>query len=344
LTAADQVSPLYVLGKSCPYCHESPDVAMRKLIDRRHAKITSIVTPLPGSRPYDNFRPMYVARRHDGLTVLDSLDALHPHVGRMYWQDRCRESRIYRDRVPISAEDLVRAGDRIEHLFPNTIEPDVNPQIEILHEDDALVVVNKPAPLPMHPCGRFNRNTLSHILELVYKPLCLRIAHRLDANTSGVVVFSKTRAIASKVQPQFQNGYVRKIYLARIQGCPEWDQTTCRQPIGTETITAGARPPDPNGLAAITDVAILRRFPDDTSLAQVIPRTGRTNQIRIHLACLGFPIVGEATYLRSGVVAEQQTLDLAAEPLCLHSSSIKLLHPLINEWVEFRAPDPAWVS
>jgi RluA family pseudouridine synthase len=342
LSGDDQRSPQYVFGESCPYCYVPPEAKMKKLLAERQQALELLVTPLPGSRPYDNYRPMYVSSRHDHLTVIDFLDANHPHLGRDRWIAECSQSRILRAATPLSPDATVRAGDRIEHLFPDTVEPDVNPNIAIIHEDDAIVVVNKPAPLPMHPCGRFNRNTLSYILGKVYKPLQLRIAHRLDANTSGVVLLCKTRAVAAKVQPQFQSGGVSKVYLARIEGWPEWDGVVCREPVGVETTVAGARLVDPCGQSAVTEIQVVRRLPDGTSLVRAVPRTGRTNQIRIHLSFLGFPIVGEATYLRSQTIGDAQTLDVSAQPLCLHSLSLELCHPITNERVQYMAAQPPW--
>ena len=99
--------------------------------------------------------------------------------------------------------------------MPAKREPDVNAAIEILHEDEAIVAINKPAPLPMHPCGRFNRNSLTHILNQVYRPLRLLPVHRLDADTTGVVVFAKNREVARKLQERFEAGQcTRRTLLA----------------------------------------------------------------------------------------------------------------------------------
>ena len=94
------------------------------------------------------------------------------------------------------------AGERFHHVLPGTIEPEVNADIQILFEDKSIVVVNKPAPLPIHPCGQFNRNTLMHIMAEAYRPERPRVAHRLDANTTGIVVMSRTRHMAGLLQPQ----------------------------------------------------------------------------------------------------------------------------------------------
>src|SRR6185503_19535585 len=110
------------------------------------------------------------------------------------------------DRRPVPANDTVRSGERYLHKLEQIVEPKVNPRFQILHEDEALVVLNKPAPLPMHPSGRFNRNTLQYFLNALYYPQKPRPAHRLDANTTGLVLVTRTRHFAARLQPQFARG------------------------------------------------------------------------------------------------------------------------------------------
>ncbi len=188
LTASEQQSPLYVPGESCPFCHQTPE---EKLHQRRQAfaeLLQRTVAPLPGATPYDHRRPMNVPARFDGLSLLEMLVRWHPHVGREHWREECRAGRLEGERGVLMADSVVRAGERIEHLLPAISEPDVSVAIELLFEDDDLVVLNKPAPLPMHSGGRYHRNTLMNLLQPIYKNCKLRAVHRLDANTSGVVV------------------------------------------------------------------------------------------------------------------------------------------------------------
>ncbi len=116
---------------------------------------------------------------------------------------------------------------------------------------------DKPAPLPLHPSGRFNRNTLQSILNQVYRPQKIRPVHRLDANTTGVVVFARTRQFANRLQSQFAAGEVEKYYLARIQGHPPESQFTCDAPIGSSATELGGRAIDEQGLAARTEFRVL---------------------------------------------------------------------------------------
>src|SRR3954447_5486308 len=200
LTKEEQLDSRYVPNQSCPYCFKSFEEQMALTLARRHEAIRKVVSPLPGSEPYDNFRPVSVPEDCDGKTLVEALCRVVKHVPRAEWELECARGLIVnRERLPISAGQVVRAGERYLHKFPNVVEPDVNGNVEVLHEDEALIVVNKPAPLPMHAGGRFNRNTLQFILNAVYYPEKPRQAHRLDANTTGLVLLTRSRHFASKL-------------------------------------------------------------------------------------------------------------------------------------------------
>ncbi|MFO0818008.1 MAG: RluA family pseudouridine synthase [Pirellulales bacterium] len=343
LTAADRQDRRYVPEQSCPACFVTDDEQRLRTLTARESAIRRATTPLPGSEPYDNFRPLKIANQHDGLSLLRALTEMFPHLTPEYWSERFSQDLLLDEgRQPVAPEQRVRLGERYLHRMPAHSEPPVNVAIRVLHEDAALVVVNKPAPLPMHPSGRFNRNSLQWILNQVYQPQKLRPVHRLDANTTGVVVFARTRHFAGQLQTQFAASAVEKHYLARIQGHPPQDSFACDASIGSDTTDLGARAVDEQGLAARTEFHVLQKFDDGTSLVAARPLTGRTNQIRVHLWHLGWPICGEQTYLPNQRLGETQTHDVAAPPLCLHAQRISFLHPLTKERVHFECPAPSW--
>ncbi|MEZ6088059.1 MAG: sulfurtransferase [Pirellulaceae bacterium] len=346
LSIEDQQSPSYVPGVSCPHCFKTIEQCVRERCEVRNRRIAEFIDPLPGSVPRDNYRPISVSQKCNGMLLIDLLDRAHPHVGRDVWRQRCEQGNLLLNGMPVSPDHQVKLGQRFLHKIPLEIEPDVNAAIKILHEDESIVVANKPAPLPMHPSGRFNRNTLVSILKAVYAPEQLRIAHRLDSNTSGLVVLSRSKAAARRIQPQFEQGAVEKTYLARVHGQPPDDDFFSDVAIGTEPVQAGLRTVDPQGQQARTEFRVVRRYEDETSLLEVRPMTGRTNQIRIHLWNLGYPIVGDPSYLADGKLGETQTLDTQSPPMCLHAwkLSFKLDINRPESRRAFVAPLPAWAS
>lgn len=344
LTAEDQSDARYVAGKSCPFCFKTPAEEMAMRISAREDLIRKAASPLPGSVPSDNFRPFVIPSKFDGCEILEVLAALFSHTPRANWE------RVFKDACLLDSQHgavepnlIARAGERFYRKIPAEVEPAVSADIRILHEDEAIVVINKPAPLPIHPSGRFNRNTLQAILQTVYHPQKPRPAHRLDANTTGLVIFTRTRHFAKFVQPQFERGEVQKTYLARVGGHPLKDTFSCDAPIGDEPVSAGARQVDEvNGLPARTEFRVLRRDADGTSLLEARPLTGRTNQIRLHLWHLGFPICGDPVYLPGRRLGGLQTLEMGEPPLCLHAWKLNFRHPLTKEATSFEAPPPGW--
>ena len=313
-------------------------------IDLRHEAIRRAVTPLPGSLPRDHFKPLNIPGHCDGLTLLAALGRMVGNVSPAEWLAEFAGGRVVGlDQRPAEATHIVRAGQRYRHLFPDMTEPEVNGAVEILHEDEALIVLNKPAPLPMHAGGRFHLNTLQHILDTAYHPEVPHPAHRLDANTTGLVLVARTRAFVRPLQRQFAEGQVRKTYLVRLAGPLPAEEFHSAEPISAGVGEGCSRIVDrENGLAAHTEFRAVRSLPDGTHLVEARPLTGRTNQIRVHLWHLGLPVKGDPLYLPGQTLGRTQTLAPGDPPLCLHAAQIAFLHPLSREPVEFKAPLPAW--
>ena len=262
LRPGDRLDPRFEEGQSCPCCYVSKEELSARMLSERQVALKQATNPLPGSVPCENQRPLNVPARFDGWTVLDFLCGILGHIPREQWQRVCDEGRFRKraggtsrddarpeNTCPVAFDDIVRAGERYIHVQQSSVEPDVNVDIRIIHEDEAIIVVHKPAPLPMHPCGRFNRNTLQYILGKLYHPQSPRPAHRLDANTTGLVLFARSRHFASRLQRQFeQQGStgIEKEYLARVQGHPVDDEFECRVPISDEPGLAGSRTIDWN--------------------------------------------------------------------------------------------------
>jgi len=313
---------------------------------------------LPGCEPYENRRLMRVGQPMDGSTLIDFLQRLHPPTPTQQWRDWICDGAITADGIALHANDRVRTGQRIIHTMPDTVEPKVARRIGIIHEDASILVVDKPAPMPVHPSGRFNLNTLIRLLEPHYPNETLRIAHRLDANTTGIVLFCRTRRAAGLVQPQFEARKVCKEYFARVHGLVPWDRHDCQfriarasqvgssghiqspdQVNGSEPWidTRGARVTDEHGQPAQTRFQVLDRS-GRLSHVRATPITGRTNQIRVHLWALGHPVVGDPLYLPEQRLGKQQTLAMDQPPMHLHARSLTVVHPDTGEPITFRCP------
>jgi len=346
LTAAEQADPRHVAGQSCPYCFRSPRDRMTGTLAMRQARLRELAEPLPGSQPRDNFRPVSVAQSCDGQTLLAALCHAVKHLPPEYWEAESRRDNLLDSaHRPVATDRIVRAGERYLHRSVQQVEPAVSLALQFLYEDEALVVLHKPAPLPMHPAGRFNRNTLQYVLEQLYHPQKPRPAHRLDANTTGVLVVARTRHFAGLLQPQFAAGQVSKRYLVRVHGQPAEDAFFCDAAISTGAGEIGTRSVDPAaGLAARTEFMVRQRLPDGTAVIEARPLTGRTNQIRLHCAHLGLPVMGDQAYRGGTREALAQTAAPDEAPLCLHAWQISFRHPASGEALQFAAAAPAWAG
>jgi RluA family pseudouridine synthase len=339
LTADDQASEKYAAGESCPYCYQEPAERREQLRTEYEAAIRMAATPLPGSIAYDNYRPLRVPDFCDGQTLIGFLTAILPHQSRELWESAAEAGHLLdNDRRPLTVSSRVRSGQQILHLFPATREPEVSAAIRVLHVDEALIVIDKPAPLPFHPGGRFNRNTLQYLLSVAFHPQRPRPAHRIDANTTGVVVVCRTRHFAGLLQKQFQRGEVEKIYLVRVQGHPSQDDFVCDAPISAESGEMGGRTTEGGTLPSRTECSVLRREADGTALLEARPVTGRTNQVRVHLWDMGYPVCGDPLYLPGRAMGDTQTLAVDDPPLQLHAHRISFTHPVNGERMTFTAP------
>ncbi len=345
LDAEDQEDPRYVEGKTCPHCFKSEPEKLAERIAAREARLRAVCDPLPGSVPVENRRPVNIPAAHDRRPLLEVLVDLFPQIPADEWERRCGEGRFTSYGGVVRGRDhIVRAGERVLQTFPADVEPAVATDIGVLYEDEALIVVRKPAPLPMHPSGRFHRNTLQHLMNLACDPPQLpRAVHRLDANTTGIVLFARTRHFCRILQRQFLDGSVDKRYLVRVSGHPQRDAFVCDAPISPEPGTLGTHAVDEEeGQQALTRFRVLERSADGTALLEAELCTGRTNQIRVHLWHLGHPVAGDPAYLPDHRLGDTQTLDASAPPLQLHAWKITFRHPRTGQEMGFETDRPHW--
>jgi len=280
--------------------------------------------------------------RFDGSCLLECVCQLHPHIRPGQWLHWFDQGHILQYGLPVRPERKVRGGEQFVHRFPATVEPAIATDLRVLVEDQSLLVLHKPAPMPVHPSGRFNRNTLVSVLRNVYDDGSIHLVHRLDANTTGVLLIARTKPAATNLRQQFQSATVSKTYLTRCHGHPQDDRFECNAPISRSRSKAGCRITAADGLPAKTLFRVARRCQDGTSIVEAQPVTGRTNQIRIHLWQLQLPIVGDPSYRTGGETAAMQTLRPGDPPMCLHAWSIELQHPATGRSVQYLSPPPEW--
>ncbi len=204
----------------------------------------------------------------------------------------------------------------------------------IIHEDEYLLVVDKPAGITVHAGGvRDDEQTvLDGIRDKIYDPESDRpgVVHRLDKNTSGVLVVAKDPGTKSFLQQQFQQRKVKKHYIAAVQGVPDPKHARIDVPVGRHPKNPLKRAVRPNGRPAITEYRA-RKIANDMSLLDVYPGTGRTHQIRVHLDYIGHPVLGDVLYDASHPKLNRHFL---------HAAELTFIHPDTHRHTTYAADTP----
>jgi len=290
------------------------------------------VTPLPGSVPYENRRPFRIRQREEGLSLLEIFLSRFPKgVREEYWLEVFDKGdlRDLENRVVSDPHLKPQAGVQFVRLMRDWVEPEVATDLKVVWEDEALLVIDKPAPLGMHEGGRFYKNTLSWMMAKAWPELDARYGHRLDSETSGVLLCTKCEEARRRLQRSFEAREVEKEYCAIVHGSPSWEQKLIENEVPTGGREDGALQ------SAQTEVKVLERRDDGTSVLSCRPLTGRTHQIRVHLWQEGLPIQGDGWYLPGGIRGEGLVFKLGESGLRLRSWKVGLKHPFSGEVVDF---------
>ena len=214
--------------------------------------------------------------------------------------------------------------------------------IEIIYQDKDIAVVNKPPGMIVHPVPSKNSGTLVNALlsalddiQGVGGKLRPGIVHRLDKDTSGIMVVAKNDLAHQRLSKQFKDRKTRKIYIAIARGRIEDDDFDVDAPIGRHPVLRIKMTVRMDGRESFTHFKVLRRFGKIATLVLAFPKTGRTHQIRVHLKHVGHPILGDDLYGKAGLDRAYE-----AKRQMLHALRLGFYHPRTEKWLEFTAPIP----
>lgn len=268
-----------------------------------------------------------VPKNQSSTTVLAYYTHRYRHSSQSTWQQRIESGEILLNDQPTSPETLLKPGQHLSYHRPPWQEPPVPVAIETIYEDDVLLVVNKPSGLPVLPGGNFLQHTL--LWQLRQRHTTAAPIHRLGRGTSGIMLIAKTKSARAHLSQQMRQRRLDKVYRALIGLSADVpDRFSITQPIGKIPYPQlgyvyGAHP---DGLDAHSICTVVRRRSDAT-LLDVTILTGRPHQIRIHLATIGYPLLGDPLYIPGGLPHPAGTAIPSDCGYWLHAHRLSFVHP-----------------
>ena len=277
-----------------------------------------------------------VTKEHEGLTLEEYLKTILQYSGRKI-QKLTRQKGIFLNGKKVFLQRKVKSQDVLRVLIAQDMTYGVEPEegsIEILYEDDYMLVVNKPAYQLVHPTGQTTKGTLANYLAYYLQQqgviTTIRPVHRLDRETSGCVIFAKDDRSQFILERQLKDRTLKRVYWALVKGIVHPPSATIDVPIGFHPTMANRRAVREKGDPAITHYHTLHNF-SETSLVELRLDTGRTHQIRVHLAHIGYPLLGDGMYgIRTSLLTRQ----------ALHASSVSFNHVKDQNEITVQAPLP----
>lgn len=264
-----------------------------------------------------------------------------PHYSRTYFQQLIELNLVKINEICAKKRIIPQIGDKVTVTFEQKTLPHLTPQamnLDILYEDDVLLAINKPRGLVVHPAPGHPSNTLVNGLLYHYQslhsldPLRPGIVHRLDKDTSGILLIAKTPYALEKLSLSFKERTVHKEYLALCIGNP--GTTTVQNQLGRDPRHRQKIAIVDKGKEALSWIETLS-YKQGYSLVKIIPSTGRTHQIRVHLQSLGCPIIGDPLY---GHPKTNQRLNLFQQ--MLHAYQLEFTHPVTGKLIVIKAELP----
>lgn len=291
----------------------------------------------------------FIVENEEGMRIDRYLAEEVEDKSRSYLQKLIKDGYVKVNEKSIKANYRLLLGDCVDVTFPDVEEPDIVPEnipLDILYEDKDIIIVNKPKQMVVHPAPGHYSGTLVNALmyhcgdELSGINGCMRpgIVHRIDMDTTGSLVVCKNDAAHQSLSEQLKEHSIRRIYEAIVHGNIKEDSGTVNAPIGRhptdrKKMSTHAK----NGRNAITHYEVLERFGDYTYIRCRL-ETGRTHQIRVHMASIGHPIVGDTVYGPKkcpfpGLIGQT-----------LHARTLGIIHPTTGTYLEVNAPLPDYFT
>lgn len=305
--------------------------------------------------PYDHEFHVRIPDIYWGMTIDEYYIKRFPYKTREAWIASMAAGRIMINGRNITPLYVIKANDILDSFVKDIVEPPINPDWQSIYEDDDLEIINKPGHLAVHPTGRYYKHSYVQMMAEKNPSRKIYLLHRLDVETSGLLIVGKTNRLAAAFLKMFNAKEVHKKYMALVKGKFPKEGLEINEPIGLSRDSAIGVKMGINGKDAKTATSrfelIERR--GDYSLIRCIPVTGRTNQLRVHLEYAGYPILGDKMYCNDDSVfidyhenGETTALKkkLVLYRQALHAYQVSFLHPFKNEVLTFEAPFPTDIN
>lgn len=289
-------------------------------------------------------RQFSVSEEDAGIRIDRYLSGQCPEVSRSYLQRLLKDEAVLVGGKPVKSNYKVNTGDNIELSIPEAVEPEIEAEeleLDVLYEDKDIIIINKPKGMVVHPAaGHYSGTLVNGLMAHCRQDLSgingvLRpgIVHRIDMDTTGVLIACKNDIAHNSIAEQLKEHSITRKYYAIVHGCLKDDEGTINAPIGRHPVDRKKMSiNEKNGREAVTHYKVLERFQQFTYVECQL-ETGRTHQIRVHMASIGHPLLGDAVYgpAKSPFRLQGQTL---------HAGILGIIHPRSGEYMEFTAPLP----
>ncbi len=284
-----------------------------------------------------------------GLRIDKYLSSVNEQLSRSYIQKLLKSGLVLVDGKPVKASYQVDEGDVISLDIPEAVEPEIEPEnmdLDILYEDQDVILVNKPKGMVVHPAAGHYSHTLVNGLMYhckdqlsgingVMRP---GIVHRIDMDTTGVIIACKNDMAHNSIAAQLKEHSITRRYQAIVHGVLKDDAGTIKGPIGRHPIDRKKMSINyNNGKSAVTHYKVLKRFRQYTHVECRL-ETGRTHQIRVHMASIGHPLLGDLVY------GPGKCPIPGLQGQTLHAGVLGFIHPRTREYMEFTAPLPEYFA